>query len=313
MIIHTDTFIAGIQITFWLDHPSDTECLDEIFLYHTKKVCHAEKYHDVIIASSKDGLNLPAGQPLAWQGHINGNVPVQWYNNVNGCENIISIGKDILIKHLPQRKLTICYLSETKAKFFKSRRPRLVNYIFFLLHSITSMHGKYCIHASCAAKDGHACLFLGKSGEGKSTISAILGNAGWEYMGDDLVFMSQVENGEIIIDGFLSKIKLLNAKLELKNAIDVIKDKKFRYTYRQKLGAIIKLQQTRASKKSILLPASQAEAFAWLMNSSNNIKIQYHPQQWINVCEKASALPAYTLMFADKEYFNPAILDAILQ
>jgi hypothetical protein len=131
-------------------------------------------------------------------------------------------------------------------------------------------------------------------------------------MGDDLVFISLDENGEVIVDAFLSKVKLLNAKLETKNAIDMIKNQHFAYAYKKKLGAVLNLQQSRASKKSLLLPASQAEAFTWLINAGNNIKIQYHQQQWMDICEKASSLPAYTLMFADKKHFDPAVLDACL-
>lgn len=311
MIISTNVVIADIQITFWTDHSSDSDYLGDIFLYHSGKEktwSGTRKYHDVIISSSKEKLYLPIGKPLIWDGYINENVSAKWYNHVGEDENIISIRNDILIKHMPQRNLTICYLSETKARFFKSHRPLLANYIFFLLHSITSMHGKYCIHASCAAKNGFAYLFLGKSGEGKSTMSMILGAAGWKYMGDDLVFVSFDENGEVIIDSFLSKPKLFNTKLKMKDSIDVIKKQHFNYSYREKLGVILKLQRTYVSKESILLPASQAEVFTWLMNSSNNIKIHYHQQQWIDICEKASSLSTHTLMFADKEYFNPDIL-----
>jgi hypothetical protein len=316
MTIEVEVVIAEIHISFSTNHLSDAACLNDIFLYHTVgnregfelKICH-----NVIIMSSKERLNSFIDKPLIWSGYINGSIPIKWYNPVDEDENLIFIGKDILIKHLPKRKLTDCCLAESKGRFFKSHRPQLTNYIFFLIHSITSMHEKYSLHASCVAKDGYAYLFLGKSGEGKTTISDILGKAGWEYMGDDLVFISQNEQGEIFIDAFLSKIKLLNTKFQTKDAVDVIKDKKFKYLYKQKLGAILKLQQMPEKKESILFPASQAETFAWLMNSSNNIKIQYHQQQWMELCEKASSLPAYTLMFANKEYFNPAILDTVLK
>jgi hypothetical protein len=238
-------------------------------------------------------------------------MPVKWFNDVGAPENFITIGNDILIRHIPQRKLTICYLTETKAKFCRLYRPNITNYIFFLLHSILSMHGKYCLHASCVAKNNRACLFLGKSGEGKTTISTILGKAGYEYMGDDLVFISQNKNGEIVVDALLCKAKLLNAKMQLKDSVDVIKNCNFKYSYSNKLGAILKLQRTQVSKKSMLLPVTQAEAFAWLMNSGNNVKIQYQTHNWMNICEKAVTLPASTLLFADKNCFETDILDTI--
>jgi hypothetical protein len=314
-MLNIDIVIAGIRITFWTNHQSDIDLLAEIFLYHIDKRSSRfdlEKQHDVIIASSNEKLSLPENRPLAWSGYINVNIPIKWYNYVDEPENIITIGDDILIRHIPPKKLTICCLSEANALFFKSHRPRLNNYIFFLMHSILSMHGKYCIHASCVAKEESAYLFLGKSGEGKTTISTLLGGIGFEYMGDDLVFISNDEKEGIMVDAFLSKAKLLNAKLETKDSIDVIKNDHFKYCYKKKLGAILKLQRMHAGKKSILLPPSQAEAFVWLINSGNNIKIQYNQQKWMDICEKASSVPAHTLMFADKEYFDPAIFDTVL-
>ncbi|MDR1543750.1 MAG: hypothetical protein LBS50_04935 [Prevotellaceae bacterium] len=305
----TKIVIAGIEITFWTEHLSDEEFLNEIFLYHTEQnpvPYDRKECHDVIISSLTGKVITTDEKQLVWNGYINENMPVKWYN-VNDTEDIVCIGNDIVIKHLPQRFITICHLSETKAKFFKSHRPRLTNYIFLLLHNIMSMHKKYCVHASCAAKNETAYLFLGKSGEGKTTLSSILGNAGWEYMGDDLVFISENENHEIIADGFLCKAKLLNAKMQTKDAIDIIKNQNFNYSYSKKIGTVVKLQKT-AGNNSSLLPASQAESFAWLMSSGNNIRIQYHKQHWMNVAEKASDLPAYTLKFANKELFEPSIL-----
>jgi hypothetical protein len=313
-MFNTEIVIAGIRITFWTNHQADIDSLTEIFLYHIEtrnRLADPEKCHDVIITSSKERLKLPADVPLVWNGHINENTPVKWYNCMNAAENIITIEDDILIKQIPQRKLTICYLSEAKAKFFKSRRPRLTNYLFFLLHSILSMHKKYCIHAACAAKEDGAYLFLGKSGEGKTTLSVMLGDVGFEYMGDDLVFISKNEKEGVIIDAFLSKIKLQNSKSGEKESMDVIKERRFNYAYEKKLKVVLKLQRTCIGEKSILLPASQAETFAGFIRSGNNIKIQYHQQEWMDICEAASSLPAFTLLFADKKYFDPFLLNTL--
>lgn len=306
--------VAGVRISFWTSHSADRECLEEILLYHINKnevVSGTEDCHDVIITSGMEKFRLPENKPLVWTGHINRDVPICWYNPTDREENVITIAGDILIRHFSGRNLTICYLREQKTRFFRSHRPLLTNYIFFLLHSILSMHRKYCLHASCASRNGRAYLFLGKSGEGKSTMSAILGKAGFEYMGDDLAFIFQNEKDEIIVDSFLSKIKLINSKSKTKDSIDIIKDRHFKYVYQSKLGTIIKLQRTASSKKSILIPATQAESFAWLMNSGNNIRIQYHQQLWMNVCERASLQPSFTLMFADKKYFEPDILKSL--
>jgi hypothetical protein len=314
-MIRASVAIANIRICFLTDHKADRDCLEEILPYHLERdemSLATESRHDVIIMSAKEKFRFKPDMPQIWTGYINQTIPVCWYNPTDREENVITINGDILVRHFAKRKLTLCYLTDTKSRFFKSRRPMLTNYIFFLLHSILPMHGKYCIHASCASKNGHTFLFLGKSGQGKSTISAILGKAGFEYMGDDLVFISQNENGEVIIDAFLSKIKLLNAKLNTKDSIDIIKNNGFKYAYQSKLGYIIKLMRTYEGKESVLIPSTQAEAFAWLMSSGNNIKIQYNQQHWMDICEQASLLPSFTLMFADKEYFDPGILETFL-
>ena len=307
--------IADIRIYFWTDYSADRECLEEVLLYHLDNNTisfDTKDCHDVIITSSFEKFRFPADLPVIWTGHVNQNIPVRWYNPIDGDDNIITIADDIIIRHFPNRKLTICYITETKARFFRSCRPMLTYFIFFLLQTILSMHGKYCLHASCVSKDGYAYLFLGKSGEGKTTMSAILGKTGYEYMGDDLVFISQNKAGEIIIDAFLTKMKLQRSKTKTKDTIDVIKERHFKYAYQSKLGAIIHLQRTNASKKSILIPVKQAESFTWLINFGNNITIQYHQQLWMNICERASLVPSFTLMFADKAYFEPDILETIL-
>jgi hypothetical protein len=312
-MLHADIVVAGVRITFWTSHQSDIDCLHDFFRYHLYEKGHTvlKQSHDVIISSSREKTELETTS-LRWSGVINVNNTIHWYDCEEPGESMIAIGNDIVVKHIVARRLTICYLRESAAWFHKSERPRLAGYIFFLLHSILSMYQTYCLHASCISKDNQACLFLGKSGEGKSTISYLLGRYGYEYMGDDLVFISKDDAGELVVDAFLSKIKMLNKKLETKEAIDIIKKHHFNYAYRRKLGAILKLQRTSVGNQSLLIPATHVEVFAWLMNSGNHIKIQYHPYVWMNICEEATALPAYTLMFADKAYFEPAILNNIL-
>ena len=314
---HKDYFeivIAGITIRFQTNHQSDIDCLEGLFSYHktTNNMPYEEEkiVHNVIINSSSKQLELPKDTVSVWEGFVSTeySISMVWHNSMIANENFITVGKDIIIHHIPASRLTTCYLQEKRRRLGKSHRPLLNIYIFLLTHNILSMYGKYSIHSACMAKNGYAYLFLGKSGEGKSTISTLLGTSGFEYMGDDLAFISQNKDGEIMIDAFLSKMKQQNEKSNTKNAIDAIKEKHFKYTYQSKLGAVIKLQRTHASDKSVLIPATQTESFVGLIHSGNNIKMQYHPQLWLDICEQASLLPSFTLMFADKASFNPDIL-----
>jgi hypothetical protein len=51
-----------------------------------------------------------------------------------------------------------------------------------------ALQGKWCLHASAAARHGRVTAFLGDSGRGKSTLSAYLVNqAGWQRVADDIL------------------------------------------------------------------------------------------------------------------------------
>jgi len=317
---HKDYFeivIAGITIRFQTAHQSDIDCLEGLFLYH--KSTNDMPYekgkivHNVIFSSER--FCLPKNVVPEWEGVGNTEygITAVWYNSKVAHENFIAVGKDILIHHIPEKNLSVCYLAEKKKLFRKFRhRPKLNIYIFLLIHNILSMYGKYTIHSACAAKNGLAYLFLGKSGYGKTTISTLLGKAGFDYMGDDLAFISRDENGEIVVDSFLCNAKIVNEtetqNLE-KNVVDVIKEYNFSYSYRRKLGAIFELQQNYLSEKSTLNPLSQVDVYTLLIHSGNNIKMQYNPQLWLDICEQAVTLPCYNLLFGDKKYFNSEILN----
>ena len=306
--------IAGITIRFQTDHQSDIDCLEELFLYHKYKndmpYSKGKIFHNVIITSSNKLFDLPKTVIPVWEGFVNSGSPITtvWHNSRTANESFISIGRDILIHHECENKLTTCYLREKKIFLGKSHRPLMDIYIFLLIHSILSMYGKYSLHGACVAKNGLAYLFLGKSGNGKTTISNLLAKSGFTYMGDDLTFISRNENGEIIVDSFLCNSKIVNEFLNStrieKIITDVIDKYNYIYSYQQKLGAIFLLQKTSENKTSTLQPATQGDIYGWLMHSGNNIKIQYNPQLWLDICEQATNIPAFTLFFGDKDYFN---------
>ena len=310
-------FIAGVRIIFRTSHQSDITCVRELFLYHLDEEKQRREpgfSHTVIVESLDNSPNIVEIARLRWSGQVNSGMPAQWYDTASGNENLICVGDDIVISHQPEQRLTVCYLVELSDGVSKKHRPNLSGCVFFLIQSILSMYGRYCLHASCVSKEGKACLFLGKSGEGKSTISYRLAKHGFEYMGDDLVFLSLADEGGLVVDAYLSRVKLQKKMTsEAKTAIDILKDGKSNYAYQSKLVAIVRLQRDLLGKESLFVPANPTEVFEWLINSANNSRIQYHPRLWLDICEKAAGIPAYTLMFGDKEYFNPETVNDILQ
>lgn len=67
-------------------------------------------------------------------------------------------------------------------------RPRkdILTYAVLLL---LRRRGLYALHASGVARDGVGCLFVARSGSGKSTQTYSLVREGWEYLGDDALLL----------------------------------------------------------------------------------------------------------------------------
>ena len=61
-----------------------------------------------------------------------------------------------------------------------------------------ALRGTWCLHASAAVFRDHLIVFLGESGEGKSTLAAYLasgGDLGWRLVADDILPVTADENG----------------------------------------------------------------------------------------------------------------------
>ena len=59
-----------------------------------------------------------------------------------------------------------------------------------------AMQGVWCLHASSVARDGHTTIFLGDSGDGKSTLAAYLDGQpqpAWQRIADDILPVTLVD------------------------------------------------------------------------------------------------------------------------
>jgi hypothetical protein len=63
------------------------------------------------------------------------------------------------------------------------------------LLELAKRRGRYGLHAAALAMDGNGVLLAGGSGSGKSTLATALIRAGWDFLGDDLVFLGADDDG----------------------------------------------------------------------------------------------------------------------
>ncbi len=57
------------------------------------------------------------------------------------------------------------------------------------LLELLKRRGRFALHAACLARDGCGLLLAGTSGSGKSTLAAALARGGFDFLGDDTVFL----------------------------------------------------------------------------------------------------------------------------
>jgi hypothetical protein len=73
----------------------------------------------------------------------------------------------------------------------------LVTHFLFTcaLTELLKRRGLFCLHAAALSIGGRALLLPGTSGSGKSTLSVALARAGFDFLGDDMLFLTRGEAG----------------------------------------------------------------------------------------------------------------------
>ena len=96
------------------------------------------------------------------------------------------------------KKTKSAYIYISWLDLIGSSGKRNYNMVLFLLtETLTRMlfeQGFCAYHGSAIAKNGKAIVFVGESGSGKTTLSLLLAQKGFQYLGDDRVF---IKNGEV--------------------------------------------------------------------------------------------------------------------
>lgn len=82
------------------------------------------------------------------------------------------------------------------------------------LIELLKRHGRYSVHAAGFSVGGHGFLLAGTSGAGKSTLAIALARAGFQFLGDDMLFLERGEAGVRLL-AFPEELRVTEATLAL--------------------------------------------------------------------------------------------------
>lgn len=90
-----------------------------------------------------------------------------------------------------------------------------------LLVEIFKRRDWYSLHAAGFSKNGRAILIPGASGAGKSTLSVALLRAGFDYLGDDMLFLKRCPNG-LAVRGLVEDVDVSDQTIRLFPELDFL-------------------------------------------------------------------------------------------
>lgn len=137
--------------------------------------------------------------------------------------------------------------------------------------AVAALNGLYPFHGSSVVRNGHAIVFTGPSGAGKTTLCAALALAGYPLLADDLCVLEEAERGPPVVLPGRKQPKLWPDALDMTGAargarVSPEYGKHFveglpRATTAVPLGAIVLLEQGRPGEP-VLEPLTGGEAIA---------------------------------------------------
>jgi hypothetical protein len=95
------------------------------------------------------------------------------------------VGRVRILFDAPQCAALVSVLESERDSLWLLSRPMFTLPLVELL----KRRGLYSVHAAAASHDGRAVLIAGNTGSGKSTLAVALARAGFDFLGDDMVFL----------------------------------------------------------------------------------------------------------------------------
>ncbi|MBW4612036.1 MAG: serine kinase [Desmonostoc vinosum HA7617-LM4] len=145
---------------------------------------------DIVIRYGEINWSLPTPTPSWNYFHLDGESAYLYWEVVG--KFLVRSGKEIIIDPLPNVEESVM------------RLPLLGAVLGMLLHQRQFL----VLHGSAVAVDGNAVVFLGRSGQGKSTMAATLYGRGHKLIADDVAAVNVDSIAEpVLLPGF-PRIKL---------------------------------------------------------------------------------------------------------
>lgn len=113
-------------------------------------------------------------------------------------------GADQLYINCEDRVRVLCDLTkgQTRMSILQSATESiwLASHLMFTIPFIELLkrRGRYSLHAACLRFNGRGLLLPGTSGAGKSTLTIALLRAGFDFLGDDMVFLTRQEALQVL-------------------------------------------------------------------------------------------------------------------
>lgn len=315
--------IDKLKILFESQDYEHLRCIESLFRYHLCKcdeegkeiACNHRVFIQELIPHSEASHNLcrllKESRPV-WKGkYCEGSVRknIRKYETADGERELYDMDSQLYVIHNRHKKESTCYIKGKSRKNGLYLFKRSGSLAIFLAHTICGMYKMHTVHASCVEINGGAYLFLGQSGMGKTTLCHDLVERGYSYMGDDLVFLQEIE-GKIVVHSWLCPAKVCSSEKGCahKETVDYLLQPSTHYSYSSPLKGIFHLQKTE-NKESAREAVPPISIFTWLIDSSNNLSLQYQREAWISTCQEAAlSIPGYTLFYGNRSTFPLSLI-----
>lgn len=311
--------VAGILIRFQSEMEEDICHLSTLFKHHL--AANAAKADHVVDITTIERSPVPGDAVLAWKGYYHG-VGYDGKHE-NTLKKYVSQDKRYEYFDTPdggcitidrESPHTVCSLMSWKKLFSQKReRANIGSLVILLIHIIMARHNRYTLHASAVAWKGNAIVFVGRSGQGKSTLCTDLTRLGAGFMGDDIVFVYQ-DAGRAMIAPLLFDAKLHKDSQKEKTFVDMAAGSGGESNAALPLLAVAEITQTRQGFSSVAPAANEHRLFDVLLEAANNIALQYDSTEWLSLC--ANILEhkrLYNFSFGDRRLLDVNVLNEFFQ